>query len=734
MHLRPVARPRGGLLLGLAAILAAAAPAAAEPATVTIRIQWIAQSEVRGFVTAKARDGRVAPVEAPFRCVPDSPCVCRLELPDAAAGWLISAAAPGFWQAPVDVGSGEAVELWPTANLEGEIGKADSPESIDEIGAKFSPSPGSKGPKGYLREGIVTCPVRERRFACVIPAGTFDLRLRAKGHVSIYRWREELAPGATLRLGSIGFRRGASLVGRVVSTDRDAPKPGACTVRLEPPGVSTKAKGNDEYPSSGVDKNGFFHLQVVPPGKWVVVAEQEGFAAARRAVTILERMEANLNEPLVLARPARLELNLLPPQDPAGKPWMVELLDVTDTGRAEPLVNVPASIAGFWAKDRLSTGRRLVVRARTSDGHAWWADGTAFELAGPVHRRNLDLGFEEVDGTLRLGETPLAGQLAFGAPEENISIALRSGSDGKVSGALPRLGKWRVLVTSESPSVRREIDVELTRGPNGRGRVEIILEDRALIGEIVDENGKRLDRAILTISAKAANSREVTQEFVEGGAFRLTGYAPGGYLLKAEGSGRVSETVVAEIAADGSSPFLKIVAVPNVSIDLRVVTEGGTPVAAANLNILQTTVFPGLTTISRRTDASGRASFKTNPGIPQQCFVVSQAGLTTKVFSVSPSPDEQEVVLPGSGGTLEIRKPAPNDGEAIVLWQGPCYLPSGLLGMIGRGDGATLMEMAPGEYRLCRHSLVASPAPPVCSGGYLTPLGRLSLDLGPQPR
>ncbi|MBK9373707.1 MAG: hypothetical protein IPN03_08220 [Holophagales bacterium] len=656
----------------------------------------------------------------------------RFDLPGA-AGWAISIDAPGYWSWPETVSSGGSFGIWPAAILGGEL-RLQVAGEVGEITARFVPSPGSKGLEGFPAEGGVSCPVQENRFRCVVPAGTFDLRFRAKGHVSVYRWGQTIAPGAIMRLGTLELRRGASLVGKVVSNERDAPKPGSCKVRLEPPGVSgTKRQGDPDHNGSGVDARGFFHLEVVPPGNWVIVAEQEGFAQARRPANVLEGMEANLKEPLVLSRPARIALTLLPPQDPGGKPWMVELLESREAARAETVASAPASLGGAWSRDGLASGRRMMIRVRTSEGHAWWADATAFELAGPIHRRVLDLGLEEVRGTVRLGDQPLAGRLTFGAPDENLSIEIRSAVDGSLEGHLPRLGKWHVDVASEQPSVHRQIDVEIRRGGDGRGRLEIVLEDRALTGEIVDENDKHLDRAILKISPKAGGRREVVQERVEGGLFRLTGFEPGDYLLRAEGPGRVSETVVAEIAPDGSSPFLKIVAVREAQIALRLVTEQGSPIPSASVNILRTTLFPGLTSISERTDATGRVSFRTQPGASHQCFAFAQEGWPVHVFSVTPGLEEQQVIIPGATGTIQVERPAPKNSETFLLWRGPCFLPLQLLQMFTRGNETRFPGMAPGDYRFCRHSLGSLGSPAQCAEGVLGPYGVLSLELDKHP-
>lgn len=710
--------------------LGIAAEGSAGPTTVLIRLHGNTAVEVRGTLIAKATDGRSALVEAPFRCRAGQACSGSIDLPETSASWLLSASSPGHWAFQESVAPGGTVDLWPTGTLQGSVQMPAGEEPVSQLTVKLSPVPGAKAPERLEGEGTVTCPIVEKRFECAVPAGTLDLRLRVKGHVSIYRWGQVVVAGEALGVGKLELKRGASLVGRVASTDRDAPKPGACTVRLEPPGgPRPRAKGEADLPKAGVDKRGFFQLEVIPAGRWLVVAEQEGFATASRAVTIVEGMEANLEEPLVLARPARLELTLVPSQDPDGKPWMVEILDTGAEGRLETVVTSPATLGGFWSKDGLSSGGRLMARIRSSAAGVWWADASSFEVAGPVHKRTLDLGFEEVTGVVRLGEEPLAALVTFGAPQENLAIRLRSDSDGRLSGALPRLGKWHASVASELPSVQRAIEVEVRRGVEGKGRIEIVLPDRALTGEIVDEEGKRLERAILTVSAmatQASGRSEKTQQDVEGGLFRLTGYEPGRYVLKAEGGERVSEMVPAEIASDGSSEFVRIVAVRRSVIDLRLVHEDGSPIPGARINHIQATQFPALKSRIGTTRGDGRVSFPAHPGVPQACFAFNQPGLPLRIFAVPTGQKEQEIVIPAASGTIEIEPSVQKEGEALVLWQGPCFVPLPLLRSFKRPAENSFPGVAPGEYRFCRHPVSSAGAPPTCQSGFLAPNGTLS--------
>lgn len=715
----------GSFLAGAAAILVTAFGSRAESPSVRLNLRGETGRVVEGMAVAKAADGKAGVVERPFRCDAGRECLLSLDLPDGPT-WLISVGAPGFWSTPESTTIGGAVDFWPSGTVRGEVRTAKGVGAATEIGMRFASSPGADFLPAFPTDAFVTCPVSDGKFSCEMPAGTFDLRLRVKGHVSVYRWGQKLRPGQILDLGSMELHAGASVVGQVISDDREAPNAASCTVRLESPtGPDPKQEKQMGLPRVPVDFRGFFHLANVPPGSWVVVAEQDGFVPARRTVKVIENMEATLKDPLALSRPAKLEVTLLPPQDPAGQAWVVEVAAERSDERYESVASAPASLGGAWSRERLASGQKTRVRVRTASGQVWWVDERPFTLTGPVHRRTIDLGYEEIRGSVKLGEAPLEAILAFGAPKEMISIGLRSGPDGVISGALPRVGEWHVVVTSERPPVHRELDVEVRKAEDGRGRVEIVLRDLALVGEIVDEGGQRLDRAILTI--RSASTREDSQEVVDGGAFRLTGFEKGQYLLSAEGRGVVSDMVPAEIASDGSSEFVRIVARPKNQAKLLLVSEGGAPLPGAKATILTTTQFPGIQTMFRKAGADGRVTFSTHPDTRQQCFAVSFPGLSTVIAAVAPGPEESRVAIPQDAGTLVIEGAGQKSGQSYVLWRGGCFVPLALLERLASASGRTFQGLAPGDYRLCRYGSGSAVGSPSCASGFLAPRGTLSL-------
>lgn len=731
MRLHGLARPATGLLLGLVAMGSVSSPALADTVSVALTVRGGAGAAAEGTVTVMAADGRAAPIEKPFRCAADKPCIVAVEVPEG-GNWLASASSRGFWASPRTTAPGGTIGLWPSCTVRGALESAKGESVPSEVEVMFSGSPGPENRPGFTDQGTVTCPVLDGTFSCKLPAADLDLRLRAKGHISLYRWGVTLVPGGVTDLGRFMLRKGASIVGRVELAERALPPKRACTVRLGPAtGPDRATETATGLPTSLVDSRGFFHLEVVPPGTWMVVAELDGFVSARRGVTVVEGMEASLKEPLVLALPARIELTLLPAQDPDGRPWVVEVGGKQGEGRYDSVANAPASLGGFWSRERMVSGHEYQVRVRTATGQAWWTDPVPFVLSGPVHRRTIEVGFEEVQGTVRLGDLPIPATVTFGAPKEMVAIGLRADSDGSFSGALPRLGSWHVAVASDQPSVRRNLEVEVRRGVDGRGSVEIVLEDGALVGEIVDESGKKLERAILTVSSM--KTIEQSQEQVEGGTFRLTGFEPGRYLLSAEGRGVASEAVPAEISEDGASPFLRIVVRKKERVTLRVFSESGSPVGGAPVRVLRTTRYPGLEVLAERTDATGLVSFSAAPGVERQCFAVGLPGLSTLIADAAPGTEEQRVVIPSGGGTIVVEAPAAGPGEFTILWRGSCFAPLGLLASLVGRNGDSFPGLAPGDYRLCRHDVTSATAKPSCVDGFLSPRAVLTLQLGKTP-
>jgi hypothetical protein len=382
--------------------------------------------ELVGEVLAMSPDARSGVVRRRFSCDTAQSCDVEMELP-AEKGWLVTAEVPGYGTGdPVPADRGW-LEIWPAGKVKGQaVFPKGSPPPEDLLLRFHSPAQGSSGTDGRL-DGESTCSLNEGAFECSIPAGEVDLSLRARGHVSIYRWGLHVAHRGTVEMGRVQFRKGASLVGQVISRDPAAPKPGSCRVRLQPTGDSPKLPASaSPLPSAPVDGRGNFHLEVIPPGRWEVVAEQEEFVPSRLAVTILEGAEARLKSPIVLSRPVRLEVALSPPQDPDGKPWRIELIGYKGENWTELVAESPVSPGGAWSRDGLGASAIYRLRVLTFSRQRWWADELPFSPETTPFRRDVHLDVERVTGKLTLGTNPLRGRVVFGTERGDPSLIFYS--------------------------------------------------------------------------------------------------------------------------------------------------------------------------------------------------------------------------------------------------------------------------------------------------------------------
>jgi len=143
-----------------------------------------------------------------------------VDLP-AGTMWRAVVKINGFWAPPavltVGAESGQLdLRLLATGRVAGTVRVLQNTSEPASMGVRFETSPEDSAATGdALPRHEVSCALVDRRFDCEVPAGTLDLRLRAQGFVSQYRWSIEIKPGRSTALGTVDLRPGASVVGWV---------------------------------------------------------------------------------------------------------------------------------------------------------------------------------------------------------------------------------------------------------------------------------------------------------------------------------------------------------------------------------------------------------------------------------------------------------------------------------------------------------------------------------------
>lgn len=741
MSLRPGVLPGLVLFLGFC-------PANASQFAVRVRLQGGPPSQgVPVSLTATPGDGHHALVKREVTLSKAGPVSVPFDLSDE-TDWIITAHAAGYWSAPERPNTDGTLDLWPSGTIRGEAflrEKGAAP--VGEVLLRFRTSPGEGSGSVPLQDSL-RCPVKEGRWSCEVPAVRLDFSVRVRGHVSQHRWGQVVPRGSTLSVGRMEFIPGASLIGWVETRDRTV-NPGKCRLSLRPLAVVSPNKQDAAVQrwvtlSTTANDRGFFQFEAVPPGKYVVFASAPGLSPVQDTVIIVEGAEAALKNPLILSKPETLEVFLTPPQDPSGRPWRV-LLYGERADHVDVAADSDAALDGLWRTTDLTGGQSYLVNVKTSSGELWYTDSESFTLQSPPQKRFVELAVERIQGLVTLGKQPLSATLTFGAVHGMESTVVKADERGIFEGILPRLGAWKVLVDSHSPSVRRIVDVNVARLTSDSGNnVEIHLPSDALAGEILDKEGNLVPSAI--VSATRRLSHELIQKRVDGGTFRLEGLADGEYEVGAEAPRMNSDKYVVTVSEHEVDPgFLQIVVNPHRAVRGRITSPSGSGAMGGAVQSLSPGALPGMLGPPTSADAGGRFTVYVSETLQDVCLVIFAPGFATRVVRLPVQDEEQQIPVDQNGGTLVIDQPTdPNAfvSRRPVLYKSGCALfPGTLKEKWAKGKDRTLITGAgveAGNYSLCMLSYaemnghaVGKPESSSCVHGTLQPFGALTLKVQP---
>jgi hypothetical protein len=642
--------------------------------------------------------------------------------------WVLAADAPNDWGAPFQLeipdrandtpaAAPVTLELWPAGRIEGGISLSPGIKPPGSLTVYFRSTGNSTSPSHTAQ---ANCPLRKEVWTCKLPAGTLDVRFQAAGFIPRYLWGVQVPPRGTVHPGRIELRQGSAVQGWVVSAD-GAVLGDAARISLRPriSGAIQDAGERKRLETlrfeAAVNAKGFFQIDGVPPGAYLLEARHPRYAPAVTSVRVVAGEVTEVaNPPLLLDLPKLLEVYIDPPADPTGQPWMVELQRMDrDSSVVDMVGSMAAGLDGSWKKPDVPMGDYRLKVSRPG-GETWWAEELKIDRNPPPLYVRMDI--VRVRGTVFFGKNPLSAKVAiggrFGAPR----IEAQSDDKGRFESFIPRPGNWKVYVSSDEPKVEREFPaVKITPSEESHvADVELRLPKTVLRGKVVDEQNTPIPQAIVSaMSDGEVQEGEVQVRTNSEGRFEIHGMLPGPTLLEADGGNeRVADPVTVDVQEDEDAKSWVLVVHPQLRLSVTVVSSAG-PVAGARIKAAPAGT-PYIASRIYTSDAQGRAEIRLAGKTQQVLLSLSAPGFSYRMLRVPvPSDSTLPVGLDQVGGSLVVENQPidpmdPNEPMVYVLHGGSLEPLVGLRqwadlsGTQNEGlDRSLIPNLEPGAYEAC---------------------------------
>ncbi len=617
------------------------------------------------------------------------------------------------------------------------------PEGLE---ARFEPTREGPPRKQDIPAGLAACAISSSGdWRCRLPAGRLDIALHPKGFVPHYLWNLGVTAGETSRLAALKLQRGASVAGWITREHGTPAK--KCRVRLEP-AVAPGGRPSDPIldflrkvaAEAPCQKKGFFQFSAVKSGPYAIVVEESDARAQMSPVEVWEGAETRITQPIVLRRPVDFEVTLSPPTDWLGRPWRLEARRASEYRAAweEASFRAEASPDGRVRLSKQLPGRFWIM-VYDQLGNSMFSDRYV-DLADPAQPYPITIDLLWVEGTLHLGDEPVAGRLFFGGRSGVTSVEMHSDAEGRFDGPLPKTGGWYVDIEGSEPRLKTSVRVEV-EPKDHRATVTIDLPDTRVYGRVIDPAGTPASNADVVLGSKISTFNVKADGK---GEFEIRAFPEGTTELSAELGRESSEAYVFD--ASGESPHGPVVLTlrRNRAIRGRVLAATG-PVVGATVKVWPAA---GGVVSTLRSGLDGSFELKVPADTQAVQAIVGPPGGALKAREVSVANDA-ELMLPveplGGEVIVDLGKREVLDTGVLLLWQDEIRIPFGTLVGWAEGHGVRFVQgsqvripqLAPGHYTVCVGAPeVATPGGleawknrSKCAAGFLSPASVLDLRL-----
>lgn len=690
----------------------------------------------------------------------EAPGVASFDLPTGSA-WRLSVEAEPYWSAEkvFTVVAGEAgrqevgLRLLEAGFLTGRIVLPRDQQLPTEITARFEAAPGSEHP---IDQDTVVCPVRADRWRCKLPAGELDLRLRARGFVSHYRWGVVVRPRDASDLGLIRLVRGASVVGWLDPPPDPTFDFSDCRVDLLPSLAAPSYDAVDRerrkalVAEEQINDRGFFELAGVSPGSYRLRVSHSHYAPTTRApVEVLPDAETEIRG-LELHPFSTVAVSVEPSVGPGGSPWRLRLFRSSPVpGHRDEVAEGLTGDDGRWVSGGVEPGR-YAVHVLDRYGSRWHAEPFDLEPGTEALPIEVRLRLTRVRGQVLFDDEPLRALLYFGGKHRVPSIVAKSDPDGLFELVVPAREVWTIDVVSPHPRINSRLnEVPVPAGDDPW--LDLVVPNLRVDGRVIDETGSPLPGTWVEAGSAGQPSGAIRSETPDG-RFHFEGLDEGEWVFEAwqtrDGERWSSGLHWTALREGAEPPSLDLVLRRGTKVSGQVLSPSGQPVVGAMVLgvVEQETLSLTNTVLEATTDVDGLFDLPAPPGAGIVQLTVMAPGFALhQVRADARDPSPVIVVVEQTGGTLVLRYDPSSESyqgirlfhDALLVWPflRRWALANGVRdAMPGR---AVFPQMPPGPYSAC---LLPEPGPyltsrppdgdlPGCVEGLLAPFGQLDLAL-----
>ena len=637
-------------------------------------------SASNGVLVASAADGKSAEVRVPIGGGQRS---YSIELPDG--GWRIAATLPDCWSvardwSPALGGTPVSIDLFGAAEVRGTFTAAPKDRPSRMTGSV------QRGADGTEPVEPLDCVLDFPSWRCSVPANVvMDVRLEPEGFAPVHYWSVVAAPGAKQELEPQPLVAGASLGGRVQSSDGHLLA--GATISLSPLDPQHTGLRRAEAKSN---TKGFFQFGGVAPGEHRLVARSDGLSPAVVPVVTMRPNEAVTMPRLLTLLPlATLDVALDPPVAPDGKHWTVTAWERVPlvAGATDPAVRRAATDDGRWTAKNL---RADVYRLAIEDSSGSVFDDRTIDLTNgsgailPISIHSLP-----VRGRLTVGDEPLQARIRF-TNGGGKSLWASSDVDGYFDVPFPAPGDWQPIVyvsgTAGAKVRAKSVHLDAADRP---ALLEIRLPGGRLHGTVVTSEGKAVKAAVHVVADGKPLAQQVTGD---DGKFDFLGLDRSSFAVSAEAKEGVTKTPATIDLHDRATIDLELTVDPYRTLRGVVVTPAG---QAASGALVRLSFDGGSSWTDIDADVEGRFDYAV-PGSTSDAMVLVlthswPAALARLRLGGDSGP--VTIALGAQGGRLHVR------GKGYVVARDAVVpFPLLLLPYDGTESGAWL---EPGSYAIC---------------------------------